>query len=79
MFNFGFVGEAANTINRALGLAKELVGDEDGNKALEYICIEWLQVREGTPAEATPNLGDADAIIAYAEEKLGVVLTQVDG
>ncbi len=73
--SFALLGEAANTVTRALDQAKELVGDDDGNKALEYMSGDWLNLTEGVERE---TFADLDAVIAYAADKFDAVLTQVD-
>lgn len=75
-FNFSLVGDAANTVQRALAEAQKAVGEEDLNKAFEYLCGDWLATAEGV--ERITAFEDLDALIAHAEERFGAVLTQVD-
>ncbi len=71
---FVMVGDAATMVERALGEAKDAIGDADQAKCLEHICGEWLNMSEGVPGQ----FEDVAALIAHAEKEFGATLTQVD-
>ena len=58
-FTFSLIGDAAKSVNRALDEAKSLVGEDDLNKAFEYICGEWLAMSVDTETAGETNEDEA--------------------
>lgn len=68
---FSLFADQAEGVLRAIDAAKSMVGSDDPNQALEYICAEWSQMTESVEVP----LADA---IAHLEAKYGVKLAQAD-
>jgi len=68
---FVLFADQAESVTRAINLAKERVGSDNENQALEYIAIEWLTQNEGVAV----SLEDA---MRQLEAKYGVVLSVGD-
>ena len=77
-FQFSLIGDAANTVKRALQSAKDLIGEDDPDSALEYVCGEWLNLREGVSA-AGQTFKTLDDLIAFAEENFDTALVVPEG
>jgi hypothetical protein len=69
---FVLFADQAESVTRAINLAKERVGSDNENQALEYIAIEWLTQNEGVEV----SLEDA---MRALEAKYGVILSVGDG
>lgn len=58
-FVFKLLGEEAHTVERALARAKELVGDDDQNKALEYALGDWSNMIVNVPSSLEADIAGA--------------------
>jgi hypothetical protein len=65
--NFVLFADQAETVNRALDVAKEKTGTDNLSQALEYICAEWLSLSENVEVPL-------EAEIARLSAKYGVQL-----
>lgn len=65
--NFVLFADQAETVTRALDVAKEKTGTDNLSQALEYICAEWLSLSEGVEVPL-------EAEIARLSAKYGVQL-----
>jgi hypothetical protein len=63
--SFSLFADQAEGVTRAIDAAKNMVGSDDPNQALEYICTEWSQMTESVEV----SLEDA---LAHLQAKYGV-------